>query len=490
MRLVKFNKASSDFSGNVLKLVTGATFAQALGILVSPIVTRLFVPESYGGAALFLSITSIIGVIVCLRYELAIMLPKTDEEAANVLAVSLCSVLVVTTLSATIVVWGGDYILHLLNAFELKKYLWLIPVSVFFSGISLSLNYWNSRKKNYGYLSMIQICSSVITQTSKLSAGFAGFVSSGALIVTSMIGSVITAVLLGGQSWRSGKQLFLSSVRWRGIFECFLRYRKFPLIDTWGGLLNTISWQLPALMLSSFFPLYVVGFYSLGLAVIMRPLNIVSSALAQVFYQKACDEKNFIGNNGELVEKLMDNLIVVGILPTMILAMIGPELFLVVFGEQWGEAGRYTQILSPWVFFWFISSPLSTMFSVYERQGIALYAHIIIFLTRIGSLYVGGMYQNIYLALGLFSLTGIAAYAFVMIWNIRLAQANGSKIFLKFIKYCVYYSPGALCIFLTKYIFHFGSISILLLVLVIITIYLYIFRDRLIPFLVVSHNKN
>ncbi len=79
----------STFSVNTLKLVTGSIFAQGLGVLVVPIVTRLFAPEAFGVAALFASISGIISVVACLRYDLSIMLPKSNEESANLLGVSL-----------------------------------------------------------------------------------------------------------------------------------------------------------------------------------------------------------------------------------------------------------------------------------------------------------------------------------------------------------------------------------------------------------------
>ncbi|MBU0698529.1 MAG: oligosaccharide flippase family protein [Proteobacteria bacterium] len=483
MKFFIFSKPSDSFSGNILKLVTGTTLAQALGILISPIVTRLFAPEAYGVAALFSSITAIIGVIVCLRYELAIMLPKTDEEAANVLAVSLCSTLMITALSALVIVFAKDQILQLTNTPQLAPYLWIVPLSVFLSGVFTSLNYWNSRTKHFGRLSVIQVVSSITTQATKLTAGLAGFVSGGVLIVTSMLGGMVSTGALAGQMWREDKKLFIGHVRWRGIADGFIRFRKFPIIDTWGGLLNAISWQLPALMLASFFSLSVVGFYAFGLTVLQVPLSIIYGALAQVFYQRACEEKNVKGANGELVENLMDKLMFIGILPTMVLTMVSEELFAVVFGGRWVEAGRYAQILAPWIFFWFISSPLSTLFLVYERQGAALSVNSIIFITRVISLYIGGIYHNIDLALGLFSVTGIAAYAFYAAWNIRLAQANGKRILFNFFKHSLNSLPVLLCLFLVKYTFQFSPIVILSSALFIVTFYFFIFRSKYISLL-------
>jgi O-antigen/teichoic acid export membrane protein len=79
----------SDFTKNILKLVSGTFIAQLLTILLAPILTRLYAPEVFG---LFTLISSIFGVIALIsggRYEVAILLPKKDEDAANLLILSL-----------------------------------------------------------------------------------------------------------------------------------------------------------------------------------------------------------------------------------------------------------------------------------------------------------------------------------------------------------------------------------------------------------------
>lgn len=191
-------KPSTSFAGNVLKLLTGSVFARGLGILVAPILTRLFAPEAFGVAALFASIAGIVGVVACLRYELSIMLPKTDEEAANLLGLSVCIVMIITFIIALIVFFAGEYVAYLLKAPELTKYLWLVPLSILISGILLSLNYWNSRTKHFGRLSMARIVSSTVTQTTKLGFGFAGYVSGGVLIGGLIAGNCISTCVLGG----------------------------------------------------------------------------------------------------------------------------------------------------------------------------------------------------------------------------------------------------------------------------------------------------
>jgi O-antigen/teichoic acid export membrane protein len=81
-------KPKSEFSRNVLTLMTGTTIAQAIPIAISPILTRIYTPEDFGVFALYMSVVSIVSVVATGRYELAIMLPKKDEDAINIVTLS------------------------------------------------------------------------------------------------------------------------------------------------------------------------------------------------------------------------------------------------------------------------------------------------------------------------------------------------------------------------------------------------------------------
>ncbi len=459
------SKQSTSFTENVLKLVTGSVVARGLGVLAAPIVTRLFAPEEFGVAALFASIIGIISVAACLRYDLSIMLPKTDEEAANLLGLSLFFVLIITSISTLFVFFAGDLIVRLLNSSELKKYLWLVPVSVFVSGTFMALNYWNSRTKHFGRLSIARVISSVVVQTTKLGAGFAGFVSGGVLIGTGILGQIVSTLVLGGQIWRDDRHLFKANIRYKTMIAGLKRYKKFPTIDIWGALLNTTSWQLPALLLSAFFSPIIVGYYALGTAVIRMPMNIIGGAIAQVFYQRACDAKNK-GESSQIVENVYKRLVAIGLFPMLLLCLVGQDLFSVVFGHNWAEAGLYTQILAPWMFFTFISSPLSTLFSVFERQGSALIVHSTIFITRLASLYIGGVLGNVYIALGLFSVTGVFVYGGLSIWNLKLAKVPVKIIYVTLFKYFLYFLPVGISLLMLKLWYDVSPVFVLVISLI------------------------
>ena len=118
-------KPKSEFTRNVLTLMTGTAIAQAIPIIVSPILTRLYSPEDFGRLALFISIVSIMSVLATGKYELAIILPKKNSTAYQLVSLSVMLSLVVSVL----------YILFLIvsrmhYSFDIIYY--LLPVSAFF----------------------------------------------------------------------------------------------------------------------------------------------------------------------------------------------------------------------------------------------------------------------------------------------------------------------------------------------------------------------
>ena len=408
----KKEKRKGGFVADVLKLVSGTTFAQILTVATAPLLTRLYGPEAFGLFALFVSVVNVVGVIACLRYELAIMLPEEDEEAANVLGVSLGFAALVSGLLIPLVWLMGSSYAESLKSPELSKYLWLTPPVVFVGGIFLALNYWNSRTRHFGRLSLARVTSAATTTGIQLGAGYSGHTGGGGLITAYATGSTVATLILGGQIWRDDGALLRRSIKRTKLVAVMKRYRKFPLFDAWAGLLNAISWQLPAFLLSAFFSSTVVGYYALGNQLLRLPMSLIGNAIAQVFFPRAAEAK-LDGTLAVVVESTFRYLVMLGMFPMFLLAIIGRDLFVIAFGESWAEAGVYTQILSIWMFFWFISSPLSTLFRVLEKQEFSLGLNIAIFVSRLVSLSIGGWLNNARLALVLFSVSGFLFYGYL-----------------------------------------------------------------------------
>ncbi len=411
-------KRNTTFKGDVLRLVSGTGMAQVIILLTAPILTRLYAPEAFGTAALFASITGILGVLACMRYELAIVLPDNDREAANLLAVSLVMTVLMSGLTIPIIGYGSDQILAWVKMPELAPYLWLIPLAVMAHGIFTALNYWNTRTKHFTRLSIARVTSQVAGTSTSLGLGLAGYASGGSLIAASLGGQAVATTVLGGQIWRDNGRFILSSITWREMWDGMRRHRKFPLFSSWGALINTASWQIPILMLGSFFSPAVVGFYSLGFRLIQMPLGLIGGAISQVFFQRGA-EAHSSGDLGRLVEGLFNRMLIIGLLPSMILMVIGADLFAFVFGAEWREAGVFTQILAPWALVWYLSSPLSTIYAIQEKQKMEFVMHGAIFITRFFAIAIGGFFGSPRLAVTMFSVGGILAYGYLlyMIFN-------------------------------------------------------------------------
>ena len=440
----------SAFTSNVLKLVGGTTLAQGVNAIAAPVLARIYSPHDFGIAAVFISIVSLLAVIACLRYEYAIVLPERDEDAVNVVALGIGVVLLLTGLTSLLFYYAQSPILDFLNATELRPFLWLIPVSLLINGVYLALTYWNTRTKHFTRLSITKVSASVTTNASQgIIASVAG-PTAGGLISGSLAGFATAAAVLGGQIWRDDHNLFLRNVSIPKILEALKRYRKFPLVDSWGGFINSLSWQLPALLLSVFFSQAIVGYYAIAYRLVKLPMSLIGSSVGQVFFQKVSEVREDPVELAKVVEMVFQRLTSLGLFPAVLMTVAGRELFIVILGENWAEAGVFVQILGLWMFVWFVSSPLSTLFTVFEKQELALIVHSSILATRFISLLIGGLLNNVYIALGLFSGTGILVYGGLALWNMRLANVPFRSINRILLKYGLYASPLVGLVLLVK----------------------------------------
>lgn len=164
--------SKNEFTKNVLMLMTGTTVAQALPIAISPILTRLYTPEDFGIAALYIAISTIIGSIATGRYELAVMLPEEDDEALNLVVLGLFIASILSVILFIVVIIFNQQICNLLNNEEISLWLYFIPLSVFFIGLFNVLRFYNNRIKQYKDLAKANVFKSVTSAIVRLSVVF------------------------------------------------------------------------------------------------------------------------------------------------------------------------------------------------------------------------------------------------------------------------------------------------------------------------------
>lgn len=153
----------NSFARGVSILVGGTAGAQALMILAAPLLTRLYTPEYFGLLAVYSGLLAIFAVVASLQYELAIPLPESNSEAANVLVLSLLVVILMTGISAIMVLVAGEQMADVLNTPKLASYFWLLPLGVFLSGIYNIFNYWAVRTQAFGDIARTRVSQTLVT---------------------------------------------------------------------------------------------------------------------------------------------------------------------------------------------------------------------------------------------------------------------------------------------------------------------------------------
>jgi len=255
--------------------------------------------------------------------------------------------------------------------------------------------------------------------------GVAGFGASG-LVVGGIAGQSVATGALGLLVWQENKDK-TNSISKDKILKNAKVYKNFPKIYTLHALLNAISHNFPILLLSSFFASSTVGFYSLSARVMLLPMSIISSSIGQVFYQKISNAYNEKRDLYPIVVSLLKKLLKIAIVPFGIFALIVPELFGVVWGQDWAEAGIYSQLLIPWIFMVFLVSPLAFIPITLGRQKKALAIEFFYIIFRLISILIGAYFNSVKLSLLLFSLTGFFVLSYKIIWILHISKVGGKQ---------------------------------------------------------------
>lgn len=145
--------------------MTGTAIAQAIPILISPILSRLYSPDDFAVLALFVSISTIIGIVATGRYEMAVMLPKEKRDALNIIALSGLIAVGVSLLTLLLVWLLHDQVVLFFKEPLIGPWLYMIPVVVLFTGLFRTLNYWSTRNKTFKRNAATRISQSTVAST-------------------------------------------------------------------------------------------------------------------------------------------------------------------------------------------------------------------------------------------------------------------------------------------------------------------------------------
>ena len=411
-------KPKSEFSRNVLTLMTGTTIAQAIPIAISPILTRIYTPEEFGLFALYMAFISIGASMVTAKYETAILLPKKEENAKYLVYISSIFALFFSLLF---------FIVYLIFDKEFNNFFkvtnnvfYFVPFGIFLFAIYAILLQWANRKKEYKNMNKNRLIQSSSISIFQVLIGFFNKISFG-LILSDVIGRIIAVLLI---LKRVLKQVKLATFSLKKTISLIRRYKKFPKYEMPATVINITSYELVYIIIPIYFSSTTAGLYFLVFRVLMTPVGFIGTAITEVFKNRAIEDLNKYNSCRNIYKKIFLFLFSLGIFPLLIITIWGQEIFSVVFGDEWREAGLYAQILTPLALLRLVSSPLSYLFIIKEKLELDLLLQSIFFILVLLSLFIGCLYENITMLVVLLSISGSIFYVIQIIFSYRLSGEN------------------------------------------------------------------
>ena len=379
-----------EFAKNVLTLMTGTTIAQAIPIAISPILTRIYTPDDFGVLALFMAITAITGSIANAKYEQAIVLPKNDKEAINIVALGIFIALALSFFLFIIILIFNSQIVYLLGDNRIKIWLYLVPISTLFLGIYNSLNFYNIRKKKFKNISI-----SSVTKSSSLGivqVGIGLLHSSPLGLIIGQITSFFSGNLILYKALKEENKDFKRDINEMDMKKLAKKYKKFPTFSMPSIFLNTLNLNIVNFLISSIFSITTLGFYSLTQRIIGIPARVIGNSFSQVYFQKATQEFHKTGRTNKIFIKTLKKMALIALPIFLVLFLIAEPVFAFVFGEEWRIAGTYARILVPLAFVRFITTSMPT-FVIHEKQQLGLFFNIILLLITLITFFIGKYYD-------------------------------------------------------------------------------------------------
>lgn len=413
----------SRLRGSVLTLLSGTALAQVIMFGASPVLSRLYEPAAFGQYALLSLGLSLITVLATGKYDIAVLLPESDDEALA-LVVLACGV---ATLVAGAAVAGATLWLWTigpevwLGQRGQARY-WLVPLAgamILFSAWQAVFFVWLNRRRRYRAISACRITHALVMVIAQigLSASVGGLLG---LQLGTVIGItvclILQAVILRSDDLpaRPGRRLVSRMAR---------THVNLPLHSIPTDLIGTLLAQFPVFFLGAKFSDATVGLYSLAQRSLLAPMQLISNSVGEVFRSQAAARFAADGQCRDLFRSTVKLLTAVALLAALIVMAAGPQLFALVFGEAWRAAGDYARIVIVMFALKFVVSPVSFMFVIARRTKLDFWLHLV-FLGLLGLVFLVGRshVDSVSAALGLFVAVSSAMYVLYLALSWRFAR--------------------------------------------------------------------
>lgn len=358
-----------EFLAQIGTLLTGRAAATAITLAAVPIISRLFNPDDFGLAALLVSVALVIGPVVSLRYDRAILIARDDGCIDRLVWLCLATMTVLVIIVAMVIV----PVAIATNDDAGRLGIWwiaLVPMLAL-TGLANVQDAILTRRHQYRALAVADVANAGGASGVRVALGALGGSSVWALNVGYLIG-LIARVAVPFVASRRGLHSIDAHPSREELKQLMREYRDFPLLNAPGELVRAVSANMPVLALSLLFNSAVVGYFSMANRAVQVPLNNFANIIRRVYQQRLVSKFE----RGEPIRRdvmmTTASVAAVGLVPFLIIQFWGEVLLTALLGHGWEVAGRFVEILSVWLFAVWVTVPASTVYLIVRSQGLWL----------------------------------------------------------------------------------------------------------------------
>jgi O-antigen/teichoic acid export membrane protein len=345
--------------------MSGTLAAQVATVAALPILSRIFSPASFGEYAIYISATTLLVVLATLRYEMAIVLPRSEREAAaikklgNLLVILSCGAITAVTISFVLVS-------HSLE----QNWRWLVILigpGTLLLGLNAMLSYWVMRTDRFAALSAARLTQALVTAFAQIVIGLVGGNLATGLIAGLLIGQFAALMVM---SLVDSSRAYRRDPRGvRGWSYLLRKHWRLPAMTTPQSILDSL--QMNGINFAiGYFSFSALGQYSQAWRLVSFPVGLIGSTLGQVYYPELTNTSRH--DLPRIVRRTIGKTLVVGIVPFALIFALSPTVIPWLLGDQWALSGKYAQALTPWLYLTLAASPMSSVFIVLNKQKIGL----------------------------------------------------------------------------------------------------------------------
>ena len=356
------------FLRNLLVLVSGSMLAQLIGIVASPILSRLYSPADFGVIGVIMGVVGLVSVLGSLKYEMALVVESDDSKAERLQTLCWRLLLASTVLSGVAILPARLWMSHFINDETLLTFLpWAFPI-IFLTGLYEIYSFRLNRERRYKSLSTANVSRRLSLVLTQVFFGFCGAQALG-LILGNLIGAVVAVLVL---LLTNRKILLFTKASSSDLKDVAKEHYRFAVYSAPQQFMNSLSQYLPVYLLGVFYGAAEVGSYWFAMRLLQLPAGIVGQSIRQIYYKEAAELINDWHGLRTLFRKTTFVLTCLIIPLVLVISIYGEEIFNMIFGEEWKMAGQFSQWMMIWIGGAFINPPAMALFSICGKQKILL----------------------------------------------------------------------------------------------------------------------